>query len=86
MKYAHLTTTERELIAKKLRAGESIRAIAKSLERSPFSIYREIRRNKTNEIYAPETARLAAEKRALNSRNAKTISAEIWTYVFEKLQ
>ena len=84
MKYAHLNTTERELIAKKWRAGESIRSIAKSLERSPSSMSREIRRNKTNEIYAPETARLAAEKRALNARNAKAISAEIWTYVFEK--
>jgi IS30 family transposase len=34
----------------------------------------------------PKTARLAAEKRARNSRNAKTISAEIWPYVFEKLK
>ena len=86
MKYAHLNATERELIAKKLHAGESIRAIAKALERSPSSISREIRRNSLTEIYAPETARLAAEKRARNSRNAKTISAENWVYVVEKLQ
>jgi IS30 family transposase len=86
MKYKHLTTTERELIAKKLRLGLSIRAIALALERSPSSISREIRRNSLHEIYAPETARLAAEKRARNCRNAKTISAETWVYVVEKLQ
>jgi IS30 family transposase len=86
MKYKHLTATERELIAKKLRLGLSIRAIAQALERSPSSISREIRRNSLTEIYAPETARLAAEKRARNCRNAKTISAETWVYVVEKLQ
>jgi IS30 family transposase len=59
MKYKHLTTTERELIAKKLRLGMSIRAIALALERSPSSISREIRRNSLHKIYAPETARLA---------------------------
>lgn len=86
MKYAHLNATERELIAKKLRVGESMRAIAKALERSPSSISREIRRNSLADRYAPQTARLAAEKRARNSRNAKTISAEILAYVFEKLK
>ena len=83
MKYAHLNATERELIAKKLRVGESIRAIAKALERSPSSISREIRRNSLTDRYAPETARLAAEKRAQNSRNAKTISAEVWLMFFK---
>ena len=86
MKYAHLNVTERELIAKKLHAGESIRTISKALERSPSSISREIRRNSLADNYVPKTARLAAEKRARNSRNAKTISAEIWPYVFEKLK
>jgi IS30 family transposase len=86
MKYAHLNVTEREFIAKKLHTGESIRAIAKALERSPSSISREIRRNSLADNYVPKTARLAAEKRARNSRNAKTISAKIWPYVVEKLQ
>jgi len=55
------------------------------LERSPSSILREIRRNSLFKIYAPETARLAAEKRARKARNAnKTISAEICLYLVEK--
>ena len=63
MKYAHLNATERELIAKKLRVGESMRAIAKALERSPSSVSREIRRNSLADNYVPETARLAAESK-----------------------
>ena len=63
MKYAHLNATERELIAKKLRVGESMRAIEKALERSPSSVSREIRRNSLADRCAPETARLAAESK-----------------------
>jgi IS30 family transposase len=79
-------TTERELIAKKLRLGMSIQSIALALERSPSSISREISSNSLIEIYAPESVRLAAEKRARNSRNAKTISAKVWMYAIEKLK
>ncbi len=86
MKHKHLTTTEREIITKKLLLAVSIRAISLALELSPSSTSREILSHLLSEIYALETVSLAAEKRAWNSRNAKTIPAEIWAYIIEKLK
>lgn len=86
MKYAHLNTREREIIALKLNEGASIRCIAKALERSASSVLREIKRNSELGFYSADAARLAAENRAKNSRNAKTIPAKIWSYVVEKIK
>ena len=65
MQYKHLTIEERETIQLMLWEKQSIRAIAKTLNRSPSSIFREIDRNKPPErrVYTP---RLAQERAIIN--------------------
>jgi len=69
MKYKHFTVEERELIQQGLWAKESIRHIAKQLNRSPSSVSREIKRNLPPEHYL-YTPRLAHE-RALKKRSSR---------------
>lgn len=55
--YHHFTIRERESILLMLGQGKSIRYIAKTLNRSPSSISRELKRNGTaSAIYSPEQA------------------------------
>ena len=54
--YTHLTIDEREQIFLLYYQGESIRAIAKVLERSPSTISRELSRNTEKQSYSPTIA------------------------------
>jgi IS30 family transposase len=63
--YKHLTIEEREIIQLMLWKKQSVRTIAKALNRSPSSVFREIDRNKPPErrVYTP---RLAQERAIIN--------------------
>lgn len=61
--YKHLTIEERESLYLRKNQGESIRAIARELGRSPSTISRELRRNKTSHRpYSPSAAQRRYEK------------------------
>jgi transposase, IS30 family len=61
---SRLTIAEREEIAVELRAGVSIRAIAKKLGRDPATISREVTRNRTPSGYRGWSAQHKAQARA----------------------
>lgn len=61
MKYKHFSVEEREVIQQGLRAHQSIRAIAKLLDRSPSSVARELKRNNPIRPWR-YTSRLAHER------------------------
>lgn len=69
MQYKHFTVEEREKIQEMLWHKASIRTIAKALNRSPSSVSREIKRNKSPERnrYTPRLA----HKRALEHRKKR---------------
>lgn len=54
--YNHFNINERETIFEMLAKGNSIRSIAKDLNRSPSSISRELKRNSLNNRYSPSQA------------------------------
>lgn len=61
--YKHLTIEERESLYLRKNQGKSIRAIARELGRSPSTISRELRRNKTSHRpYSPSAAQRRYEK------------------------
>jgi IS30 family transposase len=60
----HLTPAEREEVSRGIAAGQSARAIAARLERSPSTVSREIRRNGGRTAYRAEAADRAADERA----------------------
>ena len=80
MSYKHITIFERSCIYQFLNLGMSIRQIAKAIKRSPRTISREIKRNKTKtknknssfERYFPIVAQKKYEKRRIEyKRNSK---------------
>jgi IS30 family transposase len=66
-----LTLAEREEISRGVVAGRSIRSIATSLDRSPSTISREIRRNGGQQCYRANTADQAAWERAHRPQTCK---------------
>ena len=62
-KYTQLGVEERCEIARRRRAGETIRQIAASLDRAPSSIARELKRNDSSQGYAPTYAQQQARAR-----------------------
>lgn len=62
--YNHLTIFERETIFKFKILGYSIRKIAHHMNRSPLTISRELKRNKTD--YSPSIAQINYQKRRKN--------------------
>ena len=69
MQYKHFTIEERELIQERLWHKETIRAIARKLNRSPSSVSREIKRNKPpmRKVYTPRLA----QERAIKNRSKR---------------
>jgi len=59
----HLTIEEREVVAQRVAAGVSRRAIAEELRRSPSTISRELRRNRSCSGYFPARAHAKAQQR-----------------------
>ena len=87
MLYTHLTLDERIFLHDSLKVGLSIRRIAELLGRSPSTISRELRRNKSKKGYRAKKADLIAKERRSNAsvRVLKEGSAE-QQYVTEKLK
>src|SRR5688572_13537222 len=62
-KYRHFSIEERCEIARRSKAGQSIRQVASALDRSPSSIARELKRNAASGDYAPTYATEQAHAR-----------------------
>jgi transposase, IS30 family len=62
-KYRHFSIEERCEIARRSKAGQSIRQIAAALDRSPSSVARELKRNGGSGSYAPTYATVQAHAR-----------------------
>ncbi len=72
-----------------MRAGDSIRAIAKALGRSPSTISREVRRNASpvNSSYRPYSAQQRADARLARPRPGKiAANSELRDYIQRKLE
>jgi len=65
--YRHLSWEERKVLGVLLERGESLRSIARTLERSHSSLCREIRRNRPLKNYHPLRAEWIADKRLRQS-------------------
>ena len=84
MNYTHLSLGERYQIYALKWAKHSIKFIADTLGRSPSTISREIRRNKSLRGYRAKHADNKACDRRTN--NATTLIAGIWDWVTDKLK
>ena len=84
MNYTHLSLGERYQIYALIGAEHSIKFIADALCRSPSTISREIRRNKSLRGYRAKHANNKACDR--RSNNATTIVTNIWAWVTDKLK
>ena len=87
MNYNHLTINERTIIKSSLDIGWSIRKIAKTLERSPSTISREIRKY-TNSLgkYLPQYAQASYDHVKRNSRKYIMYSQDVIDRVSELLK
>lgn len=73
--YIHLTPTERGSLYAFHKAGLSIRAIARELDRSPSTISRELRRGRRNRHrYQPEAAQQIYERKRRKCRRKRILS------------
>jgi len=82
-----LTLAEREEISRAMVAGQSIRSIARSLNRAPSTVSREIQRNGGIEWYRASKADQYAWDRALRPKACKLIkNPDLVRLVAEKLQ
>jgi len=68
-----LSLAEREEISRAVATGKSIRSIAKSLERAPSTISREINRNGGDDRYRAAQAEQAAWERARRPKTSKLV-------------
>jgi IS30 family transposase len=87
--YRHLGLKEREVIEIMHRDGRSIREMARVLSRSPSTISRELRRNRSRvqEIYLDHRAQERADKRRSKaSRKARLKNDEIREYLVSRLR
>ena len=84
MNYTHLSLGERYQIYALIGAEHSINFIARALNRSPSTILREIRRNKSLRGYRVNNAHKKACAR--RSNNALSIIAYVWDWVTDKLK
>lgn len=84
--YKHFTLEERKYLQKLLEEGESIRSIARSLGRSPSSVSREIKRNKSTKGYHHWRAEVLTTTRRRKQRRKLTPDTPEWNYIVEKLQ
>jgi IS30 family transposase len=66
-----LSEAEREDISRGLTAGESMRAIARTLKRAPSTVAREVKRNRGRRYYRAWDSELAAKRRARRPKQAK---------------
>lgn len=88
MSYTHFTLNERKYLQKLLEEGESIRGIARALGRSPSSVSREIKRNKSKKGYHHWRADNLSviRKRYRHHRQALEENSFEWKYIVKRLQ
>lgn len=86
--YSHLSRDERVVVEKMHRAGSSVRAIARTLERSPNSISRELRNNRVRKRYRTDKAHQKAYIRRYRSKRdcMKVVTGKYELLVQEKLK
>lgn len=86
-KHKKITAEERDKIAVLLARGESLRSIARTLDRSVSSISDEIKRNSFKGSYSSIKAQALSEKRNNKSRRANPLkNPEIYAHVRDKLR
>lgn len=83
--YTQLTQEQRYHIWALLKAGNTQREIAEELECSPSTISREIRRNTGERGYRPKQAHRLAEKRRVQMRGPRKMTAELRQIIEEKI-
>lgn len=83
MTYNQLTREERYFISRRLRAGASIRAIAKEMGRSASTVSREVARNATryDGAYRPSKAQEYAQGRRRRCRRWTLFKPDDWGYI-----
>jgi len=88
MPYHQLTIPERELLAKMHFAGHSLREIARTLQRSPSTLSRELRRHRApSGTYSAHIAQRRAEHRRRSAKSpAKLLHAPLREYVLGRLR
>ena len=86
-RYTHLQCEERMTLASLRQQGFSLRAIAKSLGRSPSSLSRELTRNSTAAGYASAPAQAACQQRRIDARPLRKLHADgaLWRVVCDLL-
>ena len=88
-KYKELNQTDRYEISILFKKGYSIRTIAKELGRSPNTISRELKNNKTNDEYDPKKANAKSRHRKrMKTYQSRKINDndELREYIIEKLK
>lgn len=86
MSYTHLTLDERIFLHDSLKKGLSLRKIAEYMDRSPSTLSREIRRNKSKRGYRAKKAdSLARERRSSQRIKALPPNSTEYQYVEERL-
>jgi IS30 family transposase len=87
LSYTHFTLDERKYLQELLEQGHSIRKIASILGRSPSSVSREIKRNRSKNRYHPWRAQILAICRRKNCerRRLKPKTPE-WNYIVTHLK
>lgn len=89
MQYSHFSVEEREIIQTMWWKRQSVRAIARTLGRSPSSVSREMKRNfpLEHKVYTPRLAHeRALEKRTSRGRKDRLKNDTIRTYVTTHLK
>jgi IS30 family transposase len=87
--YFHLSAEERAVIMLKRREGSSLRSIAQSLQRSPATVSRELKRNETSATLpydATQAARAYRHRRARCRRRSKLAEGTaLHRHVYDRL-
>ena len=87
MPWTHLTLEQREVLAQRTCRGEHPDDIAAAIGCHRGTVYRELRRNRTDEDYFPARAQAAADARRRSSKSAwKMEHVPLANYVQDKLQ
>lgn len=87
MSYTHLTLDERIFLHESLRKGLSLRKIAEYMDRSPSTLSREIRRNKSRSgYYARKADEIAKDRRKASGIKVLLPGSEEYIFAEEKLK
>ena len=86
MSYKHFSIEERNCIAYGFKNKESIRGIAKILNRSHTSVLREVRRNSVNKLYNPSKAEKLSIKRKKMCGSKLKLTEELSLEISKRLK